>query len=135
MQSKSPTANCKLSASSTEEAELHFQIPKVQSTATIHPRCSMYGICTCILASFEVHVGKHSIHGAIHLGINFMLSLCDMSGEWEFQSAASLFRLTLRHPEKTMKMLSFCSNHCCYKPPIRCLSVSGSDKGYGLAIQ
>ena len=29
-----------------------------------YPRCSMYGICTYIWASFGVNVGKYSLHGA-----------------------------------------------------------------------
>ena len=45
----------------------------------LYPRCSMYGIFTCIWAIFVVHVGKCSIHGASGYIICVQYTLYDLS--------------------------------------------------------
>ena len=43
------------------------------------PRCSMYGIFTCIYPKFMINVGKYAIHGAYGIGLSVFLASLSVS--------------------------------------------------------
>ena len=68
-------------ASGTVEVPGIFRngFPKQIQPPFLIPRCSMYGIFTCIYPKFMIHVGKYSIHGAYGIGLSVFFASLSVS--------------------------------------------------------